>query len=120
MNNAVCQMASIFTLQASFIVELPSSKKTFTKGSEGCPFKKIAILITISFKASFIFSLFSPHNLSWVSLVLSLLFSSSGVCNTVQKKVLEEGSRNKTRAQMRDRLEGSNEDGLGIQSLYMK
>jgi len=34
-----------------------------------------------------------------------------------QKKVLEEASRNKTRAQMKDRLEGNKEDRLGM---YMK
>lgn len=58
--------------------------------------------------------LFSPHNLSWESLVLSLLLNSSGVCNTVQKKVLEEASRNRTRAWVKDRLEGSKGNRLGI------
>lgn len=46
--------------------------------------------------------------------MLSLLLNRSGVCNMVQKKVLAEASRNKTRAQRKDGLEGSKGVRLGM------
>lgn len=89
-------------------------QKTFHEGKWELPFPEIAVLITISLEAWFSLFLFRPHNLSSESLALSLLLNSSSVCNTVPEKVLGKASRNKERACMKDRLEGSKGDRLGM------
>lgn len=89
-------------------------QKTFHEGKWELPFPEIAVLITISLEAWFSLFLFRPHNLSSESLALSLLLNSSSVCNTVPEKVLGKASRNKERASMKDRLEGSKGDRLGM------